>query len=215
MRPIEVVQQITVAADADGICLSQTTGAAGDLLINGALTTGGVATLDTARQVLFTSAGDLSAITFTITGTNNQGTVITESVIGPNLTSGSISGFLTVTQVSADAAVGTAVTVGTSTIAYSDVVPLDIYATPSFETSLSLKWAGVSNDADVTVQFTFDKIFDGVGPFEWTDQANLTGQTQGDAPVSGSLISPTTAVRLVTNSGTGAVTLQVVQAGIV
>lgn len=215
MRPIFITQQVSVSADDDGVCLSQTTGGAGALLLNGVFVTDGVANLDTARQILFTSGGDLSAITFTVSGTNNTGSLITEDILGPNVgTTGTITGFFTVTSIVADAAVGNAVMVGTSIIAYSDPVPMDRYISP-FEASVALSWTGLANDADVTVQFTFDSVFDSSGPHEWTDHANLTNQVQADAPVSGSLISPVSAVRLVTNSGTGEVIMNVRQAGLV
>ncbi|MCK5616605.1 hypothetical protein KAR91_82860 [Candidatus Pacearchaeota archaeon] len=214
MRPISITQQVTDSAVDDGICESQTTAGAGALLIDGVFATGGVATLDTARQVLFTSGGDLSAITFTVTGTNNTGTLITEDILGPDTsTAGTITGFLTVTSVVADAAVGTAVIVGTSIIAFSDPVPMDQYISP-FAASIALSWTGLSNDAVVTVQFTFDSVFDSTGPYEWTDHDDLTSQTQANAPVSGSLISPVSAVRLVTDDGTGEVIMNILQAGL-
>lgn len=79
-------KQVTVgpiaAADADGICASQTP-TAGPLLINGALASGGSVTLDVQRRVLITTVSDESGTSFTITGTNWQGNAISEVVPGP------------------------------------------------------------------------------------------------------------------------------------
>lgn len=221
MRPININQQVTVAADQDGICTSQMTGAAGPLTIDGALTVDGVGILDTSRAIALTTAGDLSAITFTITGTNNQGTVISESLSGPTASQVStVTGFLTVTSVVASAAVAVDVEVGTTGVAFSDAIPLDQYISP-FNVSIGLTWAGEqgTNDANVTVQFTIDSVFDSTGPYTWADAVNppdntLIDQTQSVQGSSGSLVSPVSAVRLVTNSGTGEVTMLVQQAGL-
>lgn len=79
------IEADTDAADPDGVCASQTSGAtAGSLTINGAKASGGVATLDSARQITLVSAANLSNKTFTITGTDANGNTITEDVTGPN-----------------------------------------------------------------------------------------------------------------------------------
>src|SRR5688500_12081268 len=83
-----VLGSITVqlaAADADGICKTQTPLAAGNLTINGDLASGGVATIataNTARQVIITSAGNDSGRTFTIYGTDAAGNTFSEALTG-------------------------------------------------------------------------------------------------------------------------------------
>jgi len=91
----------TDALDADGICLSQTSGAtASTLTINGAKASGGVATLNSARQITLASAANLADKTFTITGTDVNGDALTESLTGPNNnTVTSTKHFLTVTEI--------------------------------------------------------------------------------------------------------------------
>jgi len=91
----------TDALDADGICLSQTSGAtASTLTINGAKASGGVATLNSARQITLASAANLADKTFTITGTDVNGDALTESLTGPNnSTVTSTKHFLTVTEI--------------------------------------------------------------------------------------------------------------------
>jgi len=113
--PVEIEHDfgVVAASDADGICLSQTTSGAANLVIAGALATAGVATLDIERCVALTSTANLSAITFTIRGTDRYGNALTATIAGPNNnTVFSTKCFKTVTQVSSSATVGTAVTAG-------------------------------------------------------------------------------------------------------
>jgi hypothetical protein len=105
----------TTAADADGVCQSQTPAAGGvqNLTINGALASGGVATFVAARFITITSAGADGGRTFTVTGTDVNGNAQTESITGPATTT--VTGtkyFRTVTQVSVDANTAGAITVG-------------------------------------------------------------------------------------------------------
>jgi len=95
------IEADTDALDADGICASQTSGAtAGTLTINGAKASGGVATLNSARQITLASAANLADKTFTITGTDVNGDALTESLTGPNNnTVTSTKHFLTVTEI--------------------------------------------------------------------------------------------------------------------
>lgn len=102
----------TLSDDADGICASQNPSGAGNLTINGALATGGVATLAAAQKVTITSAGNDTAITFTITGTDADGVTISEAVTGANAsTAKSTKYFKTITQVAVSGD-SSAVTVG-------------------------------------------------------------------------------------------------------
>ena len=95
------IEADTDALDADGICASQTSGAtASTLTINGAKASGGVATLNSARQITLASAANLADKTFTITGTDVNGDALTESLTGPNNnTVTSTKHFLTVTEI--------------------------------------------------------------------------------------------------------------------
>ncbi len=69
----------------------------------------------------------------------------------------------------------------------------------------------VSGTVNTTVQYTGDSdVLTSPGPFTWFDHADLTGET---ADAVGTIISTVTAVRLLTNSGTGSVEFTVLQAG--
>lgn len=107
------------AVDADGVSVAQTMSGSGsqDLTITGALATGGVATMDVPRHVSITSDADDSGRTFTITGTNTYGDVITEAITGPSSTTVyGIKQFKTVTTVNIDDDSTGELTVGSGTI---------------------------------------------------------------------------------------------------
>ena len=160
MRPI-ILSRALVAGAVGAVCASQTTGGAANLLINGTLAASGIATLDVQRQIGITSAGDVSAVIFTVTGTDSQGRVISETITGVNAnTVNSVLNYLTVTRIAASATVGTAVTVDTVGIGASQEIPLDQYQTP-FNAGISMQL--VSGSGSWTLQYTFDNVFDGTG----------------------------------------------------
>ena len=66
-----ILSSTIAAADPNGVCLTQSTGGAANLSINGALTSGSVATLVPARNATITSGGSSeTGKTFTFTGTD-------------------------------------------------------------------------------------------------------------------------------------------------
>jgi VCBS repeat-containing protein len=90
----------TDALDADSVCQSQSAGAAGNLTINGAKASGGVATFSAARLITVASTGNLATLTFTITGTDINGSALVEVVTGVNNNTVTTVGyFKTITQV--------------------------------------------------------------------------------------------------------------------
>jgi len=114
------IEADTDAADADGVCQSQTPAAGGsqNLTINGAKASGGVATFGAARQVTVTSAGNDAGRTFVITGTDVNGDALSESLAGPDTdTVTTTKHFKTVTQVTIDDDSAGALTVGMNTSA--------------------------------------------------------------------------------------------------
>jgi hypothetical protein len=111
------IEADTTAANADGVCESQTPagGGAQDLTIDGAQASGGVATFTAARFVTITSAGSDDGRTFTVTGTDVNGNAQTETIAGPD--TATVTGtlyFRTVTTVSVDDDTAGAITVGMS-----------------------------------------------------------------------------------------------------
>jgi hypothetical protein len=234
MRPTQVIRTLA-ASSATAICAAQTTAGAGNLLINGSTAVNvqtfnpaagtasyvAIAQLDVQRNVAIASTGSFAGVTFTVSGTDQNGLPISEALAGPNnSTVTTVSNFFTVTQVAVSAAVGTSVTVGTGGTGASIPVVIDQYLTPQNTETAVL----VSGTVNYTVQYTNNPILDcglgGVGfnlmqnpaTINWQSAAaNLTGQT---AYADNYLQAPATAVRLLTNSGTGTATLIVRQAGI-
>jgi VCBS repeat-containing protein len=97
----------TDALDADSVCLSQSAGAAGNLTINGAKASGGVATFSAARQITVASSANLATLTFTITGTDINGSALVEVVTGVNDNTVTTTGyFKTITQVAISGSTG-------------------------------------------------------------------------------------------------------------
>lgn len=207
MRSVTQTRQLG-AADPDGIALDQSTAGADFLSIDGAFASGGIATLDNQRQVELESANNLVAALFTITGTDESGNIVEETINGPNAgVAATAENFKTVTSIEVDSAVAN-VEVGTNGVGGSQEVPLDQNISP-FNVSLGLVIVGTVN---VTVQFTFDDVFaDNSGPFTWFDHTDLTGISADD---EATIVSPVKAVRVLTNSGTGTCRLEVLQAGL-
>jgi len=92
----------TVALDADGISVAAAVGNNAALVLGGALTSGGSATFSHGRVVTILSAGDDSAISFTVVGTDVNGDSQTESITGANAgTATGASYFLTIASITA------------------------------------------------------------------------------------------------------------------
>lgn len=148
------------AAVANGISLVQAPGS-GAILLNGSLVSGGVATMDVARQVAIQSSGNDAAITFTVTGTTGpeQGNkTISETIAGTNAgTAVTTQGFLTVTSIKESAAVAANVTIGTNGTVFGPWVPWDRNVRTKFEVS----FAGQVTSGTPTwqVDYTFDDVY--------------------------------------------------------
>jgi VCBS repeat-containing protein len=92
------------AADTDGISTAAAVGNNANLVLGGALTSGGAVTFDEPRNITILSAGDDSGISFTVTGTDETATAVTESITGAN--AGTTAGDKFFTTISQIAAVG-------------------------------------------------------------------------------------------------------------
>ena len=92
----------TLAADDDGISASAQVANNAALVIGGALASGGSVTLSNARKLTITSGGNDSGISFTIVGTDINGTAQTESLTGANAgVATSAALFLTIASITA------------------------------------------------------------------------------------------------------------------
>lgn len=213
----QVVTYSLAAASANNIALSQSPGAAGALILNGSTVAGGVATLDTQRRVLITSAGNDSAKTFTVTGTNLSGAPISESLLGGNAAAVyTTQDFYTVTSVTISAASAGAVTVGTNGVGSSPWKNTSQHVTP-MNMSIAVAVTGTVNG---TIQETYDDPNNTVfGTWPLTPQVPtpfndglLTGFTANGVT---QINDPIWGWRVLINSGTGTVKATAWQAGLV
>jgi len=213
MRPITISMAPT-ALDRDGICLAQTPSGAGNLIINGTLASGGVATLGEVTAPTVYAAGDESGKTFTFTGTDKYGNTITSAATtGPTAgaTVTCATSFKTITQVAVSAATGGDVEVGVAGTGISRAVPMDIHQN-GFSVGLGLDVTGTIN---ATVQHTFDDPFSATfNPYTatWFDHSSIASKT---ADTDGNYAYPCRAIRLKVNSSSGgSAILTIIQSGI-
>lgn len=213
MQPVRTTVQLA-AADDDGICLSQTPLAGGNLTITGALATGGVATLTSVgaqRQVIITCAGNETGRTFTIYGTDANGSAFTEALTGASgAVATSVAMYRTVTRVAVDAATADAVKVGTNGVGASAIINPDSNMSPF---AIGIGTVLNSGSANWTVQHTFDNIYSAgtyaPAPYAWFANSGLTTKS---ANADGNYAFPVSGIRLLINSGTGSVTMTLIQA---
>lgn len=188
---------------------------AGQTVSSTTLYSNAVATLDTPRQILITTAGNESANTFTVLGTNNSNDTVSEVITGANIgTTASVLSYKTVASIIAKNTAAAAVTVGTNGVASSPWVHLDEWALP--QTGIQIDVTGTVN---YTVQTSMDSANSPTSPItpslmNWLSSGdpNVVGATANAA--SSFAYSPLYA-RVVLNSGTGSVTMALTQYGAV
>lgn len=207
-----------VASNATYIALGQTLAGAGDMILNGAgsdesptrrmrLTGSGF-----ARPVTLTSTGNISAVNFTITGTDIRGAALVEVLAGPNNnTVASTANFYSVTSIAAGAAVATATSAGIGTTGVSQWTKVDYFQDPvniglGVNVTGTINWTIRQTTANVeTAEPASTEVLDHA-------DTNLVAQT---VKRQGSYIFPFGALELVVNSSTGgSLTFDVYQAGI-
>jgi len=215
MRTTAITVGPLASASANNICLSQTPTAAAGFTINGALASGGVATLDTPRRVLFTTGADESAKTITVTGTNWSGQPISETLTGPNATTGyTVLDYATVTKIGISSNAAGAITVGTNGIASSPWLRLDEWALPQVAIQ-----ADVTGTVNYTLQQTLDNPNDTTNPVAaasvaWINSSDVNVVSATTNQQSNYAYAPVY-VRVLLNSGTGSVTARYTQSGVV
>lgn len=163
----------------------------------------GLATLDTARQVLFTSSGNDSGLTLTIKGTNWAGNPISETVTGGNTTAVTILDYLTITSVKISGATAGTISVGTNGVAGSPWLMLDPWAMGN-----CLVQCNVTGTVNYTVFSTNDdpdSYANPVSPASVTWDSTYVGiATQTGEKVAALAASPLW-MKVVLNSETGTV----------
>jgi hypothetical protein len=154
MRPVIVNCGPYAAPSATNIRTATSIAAAGAVTLNGSLVSGGVATLDQPRRVLFTSSGNDSGITFTVNGTDWNNSPVSEVVTGANATTVyTVYDFKTVTSITASGASAGTVSIGTNGVASSRPVFIDTYADSSIYIQTD---TGGSSAITYTIQLSGD-----------------------------------------------------------
>jgi hypothetical protein len=160
----------------------------------------------TARQVTIVAAGNESANTFVVTGTDVNGTVFSETVAGPNATTATTSAyFQTVTSVTISGNAAGALTVGMTNTASSPWIRFDDFA-PS---NISIQ-CNVSGSATYTVQSTLDDPGDpftpvAIGSMVWVNSSDTNVVAATTTQQSNFLFAPKFARVILTTTSTGSV----------
>ena len=214
MRPITSTVGPLTAQTVNNVILSQTRTGAGNLLVNGSLASGGVATLSTPQRLLVTDLGNNSSISYTIFGTTWAGDYAAETVAGTSSgTSVTKTDFATVTRVYSTGTVTTGVEIGTNGTGASAWIFLDPYALGT-----CYYQAVVSGTVNYTLQSTSDDPNSPTSPIavpSVTWQTLIPGVVGATANTQGNFTGTPSYVRCLLNSGTGSVTLTVTQSGAV
>lgn len=101
-----------VSASTTAVAAGQTLSGAGEMNLTGTSVSDGS---NMATTVTLTSTGNISGVNFTITGTDANGSTVSETRAGPNNTTvATTQAFLTVTKVETNGAVSTNTSVGFS-----------------------------------------------------------------------------------------------------
>lgn len=208
------------ASSANNIALSQTPTSGTALTLNGSTVAAGVATLDTARRVLLTFGNEVSNRTLVLTGTNETGITIQETLAvasGGGSTVASVQDYLTITSaVPAGGGWSAAVTLGTNTTGSTPWKIISGQVTP-VEISLNLFLS--TGTATFGIEYTFFPITGGNPPWSYLTppvqvvaHPALSGLTaSADGTISGGIIP--NAWRMTISSGTGTIMVSAKQAG--
>jgi hypothetical protein len=205
------------AGGSSSIAANQAPLTAGNLSINGALASVGVATLPQVRRVSITSAASNEAAeTFTLTGTDRYGNVISEKLAGPGATQTvtSVLDYATISQVAISAASGSNISVGTlgTPVGSAPWLLPNRHITP-FN-------MGVGCIVSGTLTWTVEKTYDDPNlliPSNSVSPPNVftvSGFNAITTTLDDLVNIPATAIRITVNSGTGTGTFYTLQAGL-
>lgn len=205
------------AYDRDGICAAQQRTGAGALVINGVLldkptTMVGVRRVSylaagVQRVVSLYSAGNLSAVTFTVAG-YLKGVAVTEDVTGPNnSTVATTQLYDIVTSISTSATISSDVEVGNGATGKSNWYTADTFA---FDPVTNIQ-ANVTDTIQYDVNYTLDNPNTVTTPLETAVAAAMTNATTDQIAA---LTAPYAALRFNIDSSTdGSLVMTVIQAG--
>lgn len=219
---VQVLTLTLAAASANNISASQTPTFPANFLINGSAATNGVATLDVARRVIITTTDNTH--TATVTGTDRNSNIFSETITLNGGAAASNHDFLTITKVSTNAQITAAATIGTNTTGSSAPILLDQFPTPGM---IAVHPVLVSGSATFSIECAVDDFgptwdLNNNQPNWFTNPVGLIATAAATpaaavfsgltATNNGVINQPLSLIRLTITTGTGVVSLTVLQA---
>lgn len=206
MQPI-TVSATGINADNNNVAASQAVTAATTLTLEA-----GAASLGSPAQLVLETNADYTSVTFTITGTDANGSVISETMTGPNSTTkNSVLYYASITSITSSGGVGGgAVQVGVTGDVTSRWARMDSWANAQ-----AVAQVNTSGSITYSVQTSMDDPNDPFNPVSvvnmtWLDalDANLVAENSAKSGVFN--MTPTW-VRLKASGGVGTATLKIAQ----
>ena len=156
-----ILKKVLTAAVANNIALSQTPVSGTPLTLNGAAVVAGVAVLDTQRRILLTFGNEASDRTLVLTGTNDAGAAVSETLkvaSGAGGTIASVYDYRTLTSaVPAGGGWTAAVTLGTNSVGSTPWWIPDDALTP-FEVAANVEFPVAATNTTASVETTDDTL---------------------------------------------------------
>lgn len=222
-----VFTKTLAAASANNIATSQSASAGTPLTLNGTAVSGGVATVDTysitnntapGRRVLITSTSGSETASITITGTNSNNTVISETITfsGSSTTAQSNLDYVTVTKIVPSGTIVGSLAAGTDGVGSSSWVTMNYQGFSPLNVGVAVEL--VSGSINYTVEYTYDdpnNLQSGLTfPLPFSDLNPTNIPAASTATKDGLFNWPIAALRVTINSGTGTIRSRFLQAGI-
>lgn len=181
------------------VMADQTLTGAGNLDLDGTLTSSGTLSLPTAQKIDFESAGNVSAATLTITGTTELDNAATETLAAPSSDTVTSSKFWkTISTVASSGAIGTNMSAGISDEARSPTVQLNRYN--KLGTSIGVDISGTINYS----------AFETMTPPQSGNTASwisISALASKSADLKGTILSPVEGFKVEVNSYSSGATL--------
>lgn len=204
--PLQYRKTLTVsAANTTAVAAAQTRVGAGNIT----LASSTVTLPNGGQRPSLTSTGNISAVTFTFTGTDRAGNAMSMAMAGPNNNTVILPATMaTITQLATSGTVGTNTSAGYADQADTNPLPLDTIYDPT-NVSLTLQNFTGSGTPEATVRFTQNNVqaFDGtynLGTVIWFNHATLVAQT---AAATGNFDKPVVACGLFLDGSGAAATV--------
>ena len=206
MQPI-TVSATGINADNNNVAASQAVTAATTLTLEA-----GAASLGSPAQLVLETNADFSGVTFTITGTDANGNVISEIIAGPDTTTvNSVLYYASVTSITSDGGVEA----GTAQVGVTGTVTSRWARMDSWANAQTVAQVNVDGTITYSVETSMDDPNDptypvAVSDMTWLDalDANLVSESTAKSGVFN--LTPTW-VRVKGSGGTGTATLKIAQ----